>query len=76
MKRARREERRRESGGRGRTQRNGERKKKKKENWKDMVHVIKFHGIYSGNTTPSTCKVILGIWYKQEAFPGRIFTSK
>lgn len=75
MKRARREERRRESGGRGRTQRNGERKKKK-ENWKDMVHVIKFHGIYSGNTTPSTCKVILGIWYKQEAFPGRIFTSK
>lgn len=72
MKRVRREKRRRvgierEHRGMGR---------EKKENWKDMVHVIKFHGIYSGNTTPSTCKVILGIWYKQEAFPGRIFTSK
>lgn len=73
MKRARREKRRvgveREHRGIGRG-------KKKRKLERDMVRVIKFHGIYSGNTTPSTCKVILGIWYKQEAFPGRIFTSK
>lgn len=28
---------------------------------------------YSAEMAPSTCEAILGLRYKQEAFPGRIF---
>lgn len=72
MKRERREERRREWGQRENIRGMG----RKKEKLKDMVHIIKFHGTYSANMAPSTCKVTWGIMFKQEAFPGRIFMSK
>lgn len=37
-----------------------------------MLHVIKFHRKYPASMVPPTCKVIVGMGYKQ----GRIFISK
>lgn len=61
------------SGERGRGKRNTRGTERKKKNLKGTRAFIEFHSRFSYNTMALLYAVILGMRYKQETFPGRIF---